>query len=194
MKTSKRKAVIIISISLAMVLTASAVIIKTYSSSIPDFSKKTPEQVEQYMKSDQFQKLDREKRGEVMEQVMASRAKQYYEISEDQRLAYMDKLIDMMQARREEFRNRRQEFEQRRNDPNRPASPNDFQRNRGQGRGQQGRNREANAARGRARTENTTPEDRARMRAFSIAMRMRMAQRGMSGFGGPGMGPGGGRF
>lgn len=174
-----RKLIIIVSLSFAAVLAASALIVKTHYNSIPDFSTKTPEQIEQYIRSEQFQKLDGPARMQVFEKIMVSNSKKYFEIPEEQRIAYLDKVIDIMEERRQEFRERSQQWQAGRNGPNIPSSPNDFRGQR-RHRSDTHRSRDDRAVRGRARAEKVSPEDSARMRAFSVAMRMRMQQRGIN--------------
>ena len=124
-----------------------------------------------------------------------------------QRTAYLDNIIDEMQARRAEFMNGR--------DPNRPFDPNRFDPNRMRdpnrprdpnrmGRfARQGANagqRRVNPQEMRERTAQwagMSAQDRVNMMQFQRAMRDRMQQRGIQGpmgrggFGGPGGGFGG---
>ena len=177
-----RKAVIVILVIAAGVLGVSAaIVIKVRGQAIPDFSKKTPEEVDKYVWSEEFAKLDGPKKGEVFGKIMISNAKQYFDMPEQERLEYLDKIIDMMEKGKQEFSRRMEEARANRKDSNVPAmpGPNDFRRMRPPG------GRDGWAKMGRTMGEMISPEDSARVRAFHTAMFMRMQQRGISFFPSP---------
>jgi hypothetical protein len=216
----KRKVILITAIVLfAGVAIAVPVAIKHYSE--PNFADMSPRQVRQYFDSNEFRdaneeqrRLIREKMGEAMQARMEKEANGYFALPEgEQRTAYLDNIIDEMQARRAEFMANRdpnrfdpnRPFDPNRiRDPNRPFDPNRFGRF-GQRNGAAGQRPRPNPSQMRERSERTTADSRVKNMQFRQAMADRMAQRGIQmgpggrggfgggpgGFGGPG-GPGGG--
>jgi hypothetical protein len=205
--TKKSKTILIVAIVLAAIA-AVAVPIAVHWASKPNFSKMSPRQVREYFDSNEFRdaneqtrRVIREQMGEVMQARMTAQVSGYFALPEgDQRTAYLDKIIDEMQARRAEFLAGR--------DPNRPPDGNGFGRfgppdangrpRFGQ-RGVNGRQRpRMNPERMRARSERFSADTRVRMMQFSRDLFNRMQQRGiqvpmMGRPGGPGgPGPGGG--
>jgi hypothetical protein len=205
--TKKSKTILIITIALAAGM-AIAVPIAVRHFSKPDFSKMNPRQIREYFDSNQFRDANEDTRrqmgeqiGEAMRARMESQVTGYFAQPEDQRTAYLDKIIDEMQARRAEFLARM--------DPNRlldangppgfgppdangpprfgPPDANGFRRfaMRGQNAGQRPR---PNPERMRERSERMSADMRVKMMQFRRAMRERMEQRGIQG---PMMGPGG---
>jgi len=133
-----------------------------------DFSSQKPEQIEQYLRSDEFRNLAPNTRRayarQAFRQMMTQRAKEYCELPPEKRTVYLDNIIDTMRARRREFESRRREFgpprdgQQDRRRPRRRRRPEDM----------------------RARSESIDPASRAQMGAFRQAMRERMSQRGIN--------------
>ncbi len=141
-----------------------------------DFSGQTPEQIRAYLRSKDFNSLDEQARRDIGRaariEMMEYRVNEYFNQPDDKRTAYLDKMIDEMQARRGEFRARRPDA----NDPN------DRRRQRRQfARGAEDQ---------RARMESVDPMTRAKRAAFREAMRTRMQQRGINPPGGGGGGRG----
>ncbi|HUW18063.1 MAG TPA: hypothetical protein VMW16_02040 [Sedimentisphaerales bacterium] len=199
-----RKTVVTVSIGVLAVVAALVVwFVSGRGPRVPDFSEKKPEQIRQYLASDQFRNLDRETRRtiarEAMEQMMTSRAKEYCELPAEQRVAYLDKVIDEMQSRRREFESRRGEFtgrregprdrgreggrqgEQARVRPTRSAAQSGQPRPR-RGPGRLGRRRSSEGR--RRRREFTDPRTRAIRAKFREALQQRMRERGLD-FGPP---------
>jgi hypothetical protein len=126
--------------------------------------------------------------------MMTSRAKEYFELPVEERVVYLDKVIDEMQSRRSEFRARRREFggrregrgERRREGEGRGERAR-FRRDGRDGRGGQGRPRWRAGRRGRrwsperrrARREFVDPRTRAIRAKFRKALRRRMRERGI---------------
>jgi hypothetical protein len=188
--TKKSKTILIVTIVLAAGV-AIAVPVAMHWENKPDFSKMSPRQIREYFDSNEFRDANeqtrdeiRERIGEAMEARMAARAREYFALPEgDDRTAYLDKIIDEMQARRAEFLAGRDP-----NDPNRPPDANDP--NARQRRNFRGRFGRLNPERMRARSEMTSAVVRAQMIQFSQALFTRMQQRGIQG---PMMGRPGGR-
>jgi hypothetical protein len=191
---------------------AIAIPVAIHHYSEPNFAKMNPRQIRQYFDSNQFRDANedtrREIRGQMFEAMQARMEKQvneYFAQPEELRTAYLDNIIDEMQARRAEFMNGRdpnRPFDPNRFDPNRPRDPNRMSRfaQRGQNAGQRPR---PNPERMRERSSRTSADSRVKMAQFQRDLRDRMEQRGIQGpmgrggFGGPGGGglggPGGGR-
>lgn len=188
----------------------------------PNFSKMSPRQIREYFDSNQFRDANEQTRreirrqiGEAMQARMESQVKGYFALPEEQRTAYLDKIIDDMQARRAEFRAARA------GEPNRPPDAGRFAgfgppdadratrfgspdaggsgRFGQQGAGQQRQFRRPDPARMRARAERGSAYVRVQMMQFRRALQTRMQERGIQGpmmspggpggFGGPGFGP-----
>jgi hypothetical protein len=174
MKTNK--VIILSACSLLVVVVAAAgsfwFLRSEKKSQLKDFSGQTPEQIRAYLRSKDFNSLDNQTRRMVGRtariEMMECRVNEYFNLPEDKRTVYLDKLIDEMQARRAEFRAQRPDA----NDPN------DRRRQRRQfARGAEDQ---------RARMESVDPLTRAKRAAFRDAMRARMQQRGINGPGGGG--------
>jgi len=192
---------------------AVAVPVAIHHYSEPNFAKMNPRQIREYIDSNQFKDANEEDRRKVFREMgqarMAETLKQangYVAQPEEMKTAYLDNIIDEMQARMAEFRNGR--------DPNRPFDPNRFRDpNRPRDPNRMGRFTRQGANAGQRRInpqemrERSGPmaglsaQDRVNMMQFQRAMRDRMEQRGIQGpmgrggFGGPGGGfggPGGG--
>jgi hypothetical protein len=144
---------------------------------LKDFSGQSPDQIRAYLHSKDFNSLDDQTRRIVGRaariEMMNYRVNEYFNLPADKRAAYLDKLIDQMQARRREFQARRPDA----NDPN--------------DRRRQRRQFARGAENQRARMESVDPLTRAKRAAFRDAMRARQQRRGgSSGGGGGGRGRG----
>jgi hypothetical protein len=216
--TKRKKTILIASVILAAGA-AIAVPVTVHYSGKPNFAKMNPRQIRQYFDSNAFRDANEDKRREIrgeMFEAMQARMEQqvngYFALPEgDQRVAYLDNLIDEMQAQRAEFMAGRDP--NRRFDPNRPFDPNRFaDPNRprrfgppdanGQSRfAQRGANGQMqrpriNPERMRERSSRTSADTRVKTTQFRRDLMQRMQQRGIQGpmgRGGPGgfRGPGG---
>ncbi|MGD1043601.1 MAG: hypothetical protein ABR913_11175 [Sedimentisphaerales bacterium] len=197
--TKKSKTILIAAIVLAAgVAIAVPIAIKHYSK--PDFTKMAPRQIREYFDSNQFRDANEDKRREIREQMgeamqarMTAQANEYFSLPDAQKTAYLDKIIDDMQARRAEFLARDA------NDANGPPDPNRFRRfgprdpnspRRQQALQQQFRRPEP--SRMRERSERISADTRVKMAQFRRDLQNRMQERGIQmgpgrgGFGGPG--------
>lgn len=214
MKVS-RKSIIIVSVTALSVIAASIVWLVVRQLSVPDFSDKKPEEIAEYIRSDEFRNLDRDARRTTtraaMGQMMTSQVNEYFELPAEQRIAYLDKVIETMQSRRSEFETQRRNFgaqrdgsEAERRDFRTQREGSDARRreyeaqreqtqlrtdaqdNRRQPRWQgRRRGRRRSPERMRARSEFGDPKIRAQRAKFRQALRQRMIERGVS-FGPPG--------
>ena len=202
--TKKNKTILIAAIVLvAGIIIAVPITIKHYSK--PDSAKTNPRQMREHTDSNQFRDANENKRREMAEAMrtkMEAQANEYAALPDAQKTAYLDKIIDDMEARRAEFMARDA------NDANGPPDPNRFRRfgprdpNFIQRQGQQARQfRRPEPSRMRERSERTSADTRVKMMQFRQDMMNRMQERGIQmgpggrggfggGFGGPG-GPGG---
>jgi len=166
-------------------------------SNLPNPNKQQPQEIMAYMDSAEFKKVSPRERFMYMreggQKVMEYQMETYFSLpDEQQKTAYLDSIIDRMQAQRASFEQMRQQMPPRRRDANEPNDPNRLarqERARQQQAGQFG-GRRANPANMRARSERGTPEQRAQRVAFRQAMQARMQQRGITM---PGPGGAGGR-
>jgi hypothetical protein len=168
---------------------------------LPNPDKQKPQEIMAYMDSAEFKKLAPRKQFEYMRQggrqVMEYQMETYFSLpDEKQKTAYLDQMIDRMQAQRVNFEQMARDANgpRRFRDANEPNDPNRPSRQQGQAGGR----RTQTASGMRARSERGTALQRAQRDAFMTAMRKRMQQRGISmpgpgGRGGPGGGLPGGR-
>jgi len=212
--TKKSKTILIVTVVLAAGM-AIAVPIAVRHFSKPDFSKMNPRQIREYFDSNQFRDANEDTKrqmgeqiGEAMRARMESEVKGYFALAEENRTAYLDKIIDERQARMAEFfagrdANRPPDANGPPPDGNGPpgfgppgssgplrfgpSDANGFRRfaQRGQNAGQRPR---PNPERMRARSERISADTRVQMMQFRRALRERMQERGIQG---PMMGPGG---
>ena len=172
---------------------------------IPDASRLSADELDEYIRSGKIRELEPEQRREFFREAMESRtarqAEGYFNTPADMRDVYLDEVIDSMQSRREEFSQMREMF-----GPDRGGEgmfdPNEFGGRRGGGqggrfgprggRGGEGRREEAgdgrrrgdrqnrrapSLERRRARQESISPIVRAQTREFRRALRRRMQGR-----------------
>jgi hypothetical protein len=195
--TQKNKIILIAAIVLATgIVIAVPITVKHYSK--PDFAKMNPQQIRQYFDSNQFRDANEDKRREIRDEIgeamrirMETQANEYAALVDNtEKTAYLDKIIDDMQARRAEFAAR---------DANGPPDPNRYRRfgprdpNFMQRQGQQGRQfRRPEPSRMRERSERISADTRVKMNQFRRDLANRMQERGVQmgpgrgGFGGPG--------
>lgn len=182
MKITKKFIIIISATGLSIAAVSLLWQVKRRQSATPNPARQKPEQIAEYFRSDEFRNLDPNERRsyirEAMRQRMAQNVKEYCKLEPEERIAYLDKVIDTMQSRRREFGARRREFESRGEQDQRPH--NDRQRN-DRRRGRRRRNPEDM----RARRESITPETG----EFSRALRQRMQEQGINSRHGRGRGP-----
>jgi hypothetical protein len=202
--TKKSRKIIITSVVLVSVAVAVPLTIIHYSR--PNFAKMNPRQIRQYFDSNAFRDANGDARRQIFEQMgeamqarMETQVNGYFACAEgEDRTAYLDKIIDDMQARRAEFLANR--------DPNRPFDPNRFgppdpndpnRRPRFGRRGQfaAGQRPRINAERNRVRSSRMSADMQVKSAQFRRELFNRMQQRGMQmpmmRPGGP-RGPGGG--
>lgn len=203
--TQKNKIILTVAIVLAAgVAIAVPIAIKHYSE--PDFAKMSREQIREYMDSNQFRDANEDKRREIRDEIgeamrtrMETQANEYAApVDNTEKNAYLDKIIDDMQARRAEFAARDANGPP---DPNRfrrfgPRDPNFMRRQQGQ---QARQFRMPEPSRTRERSERTSADTRVKMNQFRRDLANRMQERGVQmgpggrgGFGGPGGPPPGG--
>ena len=208
--TQKNKIILIAAIVLAAgVVIAGTIAVKHYSK--PDFSKMSRQQIREYTDSNQFRDANENKRREIRDEIgeamrikMEAQANEYAALSDTQKTAYLDKIIDDMEARRAEFSTRDANGPQ---DPNRfrrfgPRDPNSMRRQQGQ---QARQFRRPEPSRTREMSSRMSADSRVKMNQYRRDLMNRMQERGIQnpmmgpggrgGFGGPGgpppSGPGG---
>ncbi|MEN6384427.1 MAG: hypothetical protein ABFD79_04450 [Phycisphaerales bacterium] len=149
-------------------------------SNMPDPHKQSYEKIMAYRNSDKFNRLSPQEQmrymGASMRTVMDHHVETYYTLPEEKKTAYLDSLIDEMQAQRAKFEQMRNQFPR----PQRPRDGNDVNDpNRAARRAERmaQRNNPSNA---RARREQGNPEERAKQMQFMQAMQKRMKERGIS--------------
>jgi hypothetical protein len=197
MKTNK-KLIIIISIVVLGLAGASTVVFVfkggAKSKVTPDPASQSDAQMREYVQSEQFKNLAEQDRRQYMRsamgQRMTSQAQKYNGLPAEQRTAYLDEVIDSMQAWREQMPR-----PARRRDANDPNFRADRRQRGEQGNGQggpqgQGQRRQMEPSQMRARMESMDPARAVQMQAFREALRKRMQERGIQG---PQGGRGGGR-
>lgn len=169
-------------------------------SKVPDASRLSADQLDEYIQSGKIGELEPGERRaffrEAMESRTARQAESYFNTPVDMRAVYLDEVIASMQSRREEMFQLREMFGSGMNDPNESGSRSrgreDGQRrwrrgeeSQGRGgqagegrRGQGGQNRRApSLERRRARQERISPIVRAQTREFRRALRRQMSGR-----------------
>jgi hypothetical protein len=161
-----------------------------HDANMPNPDKQNIQEILAYKDSDEFKQLSQ--REQFMYSMASSRQLREYEMQtyftlpKEQQTAYLDKLIDQMQAQRKDFEQMRQQMPRR---PRPDANDPNMQRRRE--RAQQAQARRSNPSNMRARSERGTPEQKAQRTQFGEAMDKRMKERGITmpnrgGRGGPG--------
>jgi hypothetical protein len=170
-----------------------------HDANMPNPDKQKPQEIMAYMDSDAFKQLSAREQFEYSmrggRQVMEYQMETYFTLPKEQKTAYLDQIIDKMQAQRANMEQMRQQMP-----PRRPRDANDPNVQKRIAREQQRQAARSNPANMRARAESGTPLQRAQRQQFMSDMRARMQQRGIpmpargggrgGGFGG---GPPGGR-
>ena len=209
MKISK-KVIIISSVSAFVIIAAGSAILLS-GSKAPNPQKQTPEDIRKFFESSEFKKLSiveqRKYAGKAMETMIVSSATEYVQLPAEERITYLDKIIDEMETRRKEFMARRNQSEgSQPSSKNAAASataaartgspsgrteggfgdmrfgPRPDGQNRPDGQrptGDRQRRRPGIEAM-RTRSESMTPENRAIISAFMRDMQQRRQQRGLN--------------
>lgn len=142
----------------------------------------------QYMQEHREQ-LDRDTMRRQWRQRMQKTIDEWYALPDNERVAYLDRLIDEWEDVREYWREQREQREAEESDDDEEGGEGEAssrEENRGRGRWEPPSRGEVRQHI-RERTEATSPEERAKQMAFFRAMMSRRAERGLSG-------PSGGRF
>jgi hypothetical protein len=123
--TEKSKTILIATIIVAAVA-AIAVLIAVKHHSKPDLTKISPRQIREHSDSNQSRDANegkrhdiREQAGETMRTRVETQADEYFSLPDEKKTAYLDKIIDDMEARRAEVLAK---------DTNGPPDPNRFRR------------------------------------------------------------------
>jgi len=203
--TKKNKTILIV---ILVVCAAIVTVLAVRHYSKPDFTKMSPRQIREYFDSNQFRDANEDKKREIREEMgdamrsrMEAQANEYSALRDYEKTAYLDKLIDDMEARRAEFMAREANDANGPPDFNGPPDPNRFARfgpadaNRpgfGQGGPNMGQRPKVNPERRRERSSRMSTDTRVKMNQFRRDMMNRMQERGISGPGGGGGRGGGG--
>ena len=168
-----KKWIVIVVVS-AVVIVSGGVAAYFYPSG-PNPAKMTGDQIMKYVRTDDFNSLPREAKGQFFRQVMDNRVNTYSSLPPEEKPMYLDKIIDEMSSMRSQTQAQNQNFTGgRRFDPNRRPDPNTF------------RNfRNMKPAERRARREQRDPEQSVRARIFFNDLRARMQERGIAPMGRP---------
>jgi hypothetical protein len=164
-----------------------------HDANMPNPDKQKPEEIMAYMDSPEFKQLSQ--REQMMysmrggRQVMEYQMETYFTLPKEQKTAYLDEVIDRMQAQRKNFEQVRQQMP-----PRRPQDANDPNVQKRIARAQQRQAARSNPANARAGAERGTPLQRAEREQFRVAMQARMKERGITVPTGPGGGGGRGGF
>ena len=143
-----------------------------------DLSDKSSEDIIEKMQSDEFRNMERSERRNyarsAMREVMTRRVNEYHKLPKEERVAYLDNVIDEMQERRAEFEKMREQRTQERQQSRETSDKN------GQG-GREGRRGggRRDPSRMRSRMERVDSDTRAKMTNFMMDMRARMEERGI---------------
>jgi hypothetical protein len=158
-----------------------------HDANLPDMHKKSPKEIADYTKSAAYKNLTSQQQMHYMmengRQMMEYQMDTYFATPKEQRTAYLDQMIDQMQAMRKDMEQMRSQM------PDRPRDVNDPNR---QARQQARAARMADPSNARSGAERGTALQRAQREQFRSAMEARMKQRGITMPRGPGSGPGGG--
>ncbi|MBW8002892.1 MAG: hypothetical protein FVQ80_12865 [Planctomycetes bacterium] len=184
MKTNKKMIVIVIAVAAVCVAGGASVFFitpdKKHISAVgvktPKPAEQTNKEMTEFFQSEQFQSLDpndrRDYARQAMRQMRNNNVEGYFETPENQRVAYLDEVIDSTPDWREMFRGQRGDRDRWRSRDRENAN--------GQRRGGRGRRAgRGNPERLRERAESRDPAQTAKRVAFRQAMRKRMKQRGI---------------
>jgi hypothetical protein len=159
-----------------------------HDANLPDMRKKSGQEIADYMNGAAYKQLTSQQqmryRMENGRQIMEYKMDTYFTLPQEQRTAYLDRMIDEMQAMQKNMEQMRSQM------PPRPQDVNDPNR---EARRAARAARMANPSNVRARGERGTALQRAQREQFGAAMEARAKQRGitMPRFGGGPGGPGG---
>jgi flagellar basal body-associated protein FliL len=209
---NRKKLIIIISVIAVVCLSAAGGLYVVFSSgsnepdefgrrrprfndaNMPDPHKQSAEEIMKYRNSEKFKKLSPQEQmmytGASMRTMMNHHTETFFNLPEDKKTAYLDKLIDEMQQNMKNFEQMRNQM------PRRPREPNDINDPNAQRRRAERIAQRNNPANVRSMRERGDPEERAKQTQFRQAMQKRMQQRGIQMprmGGGPGGGGPGGR-
>jgi len=204
MKKSRKILITIIAVCVLVgSLIAGFAISRANKSSYPDVDINEPNQVREFVRSEEFRSMDEEERREFfqkrMREAMVNGADEYCQLPEDQKTAYLDNIIDQMQNRMREFRRNRPEDGSARpprdgntpgpppnwgdDDPPPPPRAQDGEDNRNddeEDRGRRGPGRpRMSVSDMRGRSESMKPSNRAKMTQFMMDLHNRMQERGV---------------
>ena len=167
-----------------------------HDANMPDPHKQNAKEIIDYKNSDQFKQLSQQEQMMYSmmsgRQVMEYKMETYFTLPKEQKTAYLDQMIDEMQAQRANMEQRRPQMP-----PRSPRDANDPNVQKRIARQQQRQAARSNPSNARAMAERGTALQRAQRQQFMNDMRARMQQRGISmpapGGGGRGGGPGRGQ-
>jgi len=157
---------------------------------LPNPQKQKPQEIIAYIDSSEFKQLTPQQKMNYFrgggQKVVEYQMEEYAALPEEEKTAYLDEIIDRMEAMRpgmEQFRQQRQTQQaiERQNNPDVQQQTQQDRR----GTGGSGR-RTPDPARMRARSERGTPEQRAKFMQFFTALHSRAQQRGIQMPGGSG--------
>lgn len=188
MDTKKKK---IIALSTGGVIAASIVLSLVFGGDkVPDLSNKNPEEIREYIRSEEFQSLDRDQRRQVarksfepfrqqFQQDMYDRARKYAVLPRQEKKPYLDQAINEMQQRFKERQAQSSGQEAGGGGGIRQAGDSARGPRQGDGRGSGEGRRDPSPERMRGRMEKMDPQQRAYMTQFKEDMNKRMEERGI---------------
>ncbi len=146
---------------------------------MPNPEKQSVQEILAYRDSDAFKRLSQQEQFMYSmasgRQVREYQMQTYFSLPQEGQAAYLDKIIDEMQALRQNMEQMRQN-----RPPRPPPDANDPNVQRRRERAQQAQARRANPANMRARSERGTALQRAQREQFMQAMQKRMKERGIT--------------
>ena len=151
----------------------------TPDANLPNPEKQKPQEIITYIDSEEFRQLPVQQKMNYYRgsgrKVMEYQMDTYAALPEEEKIAYIDSIIDRMDSMREEMAQYREQRRAQR-ELERQNNPDAQQQSR---RGGRGGRRSFDPARRRARRERGTPERRAIRRQFFTALRNRSQERGI---------------
>jgi hypothetical protein len=175
---------------ITVVITAAAVLVSGLvlgfvigwgnDSSYPDVDVNEPNDVREFVESEEFQEMDEQERREffrnTMQKTIVSRADEYVKLSEDRKTQYLDNIIDQMRKRINRMRRARRDGDR---DFGPPQAQQDEKNSRGGGE-QRRRPRRMDASAMRGRFESMSADNRAKITQFMMDLHNRVQQRGIA--------------
>ena len=173
-KQNLKKKIILLAAAFAAIIIAGTLLITASGNDKPadlkDLDHRDPNSVRNFFESDKFQKMEpqqkRQAGRQVMEEMIKKTADEYCSLLEEDRTAYLDKVIDQMARQREEFAQRRQNEEGTGENAPPPGPP-------------PGGGQRPGISDFRARSEGMDSSTHAKMTKFMTDFHQRMQQRGM---------------